>query len=171
MEKTQYEFACIRYIPNIVTGEFLNVGVVLFCPSSNLLVGQFEKKTSRVSRLYPDFNAGLYREMIRYLDDAIKAESRNIRGQILIPVEGGLTSVMNRILIPDDSSYQLGPIGIGLTSSPQGDLSRLFDRMVGKKSAEKPSGSKTEEKVWETFQKVITESNQSDDQERAYPCL
>ncbi|MCA9444704.1 MAG: DUF3037 domain-containing protein [Candidatus Omnitrophica bacterium] len=169
MEKSQYEFACIRYIPNIVTGEFLNVGVVLFCPSSNLLIGQFVKKTSRVSRLFPGFNSGLYREMIKYLDETIKAESGNIRDQILIPVESGLTSIMNRILIPDDSSYQLGPIGIGLTSSPQRELPRLFDRMVGSRSAEKTSGSKTEEKVWETFQKVIIESKQSDSFVRYIP--
>lgn len=54
--KMPYSFAVLRYIHNIVTGEFINVGVVLYSPKARFLSALCTARYGRVSNLSAEFH-------------------------------------------------------------------------------------------------------------------
>jgi hypothetical protein len=47
-EKDLFEYAVIRYIPRVEREEFLNVGVILYCPTQDFLQAAFELNEERL---------------------------------------------------------------------------------------------------------------------------
>jgi hypothetical protein len=58
-DKSLFEYAVIRIVPRVEREEFLNVGVVLYCPSQKFLQAAFEINEARVKAFYPDTNIAL----------------------------------------------------------------------------------------------------------------
>ncbi len=53
-EQHVYEYAVIRVVPRPERGEFLNVGVVLYCRGQAFLQGKFSPDDTRLALLCPD---------------------------------------------------------------------------------------------------------------------
>ena len=52
-EKLLFEYAVIRIVPMVEREEFINVGVVLYCPKQRFLQAMFELDEQRVRALSP----------------------------------------------------------------------------------------------------------------------
>jgi hypothetical protein len=53
-EKHLYEYAVIRLVPRVERGEYINIGVVLYCKSLKTLDFVFQINKSRISSLFPE---------------------------------------------------------------------------------------------------------------------
>lgn len=52
-EKHLYEYAVIRLVPRVERGEYINIGVVLYCKSLKTLDFVFQINNSRILALFP----------------------------------------------------------------------------------------------------------------------
>ena len=50
-EKHLFEYAVIRVVPRVEREEFLNVGVILYCPSEGFLQTKFELNEKRLKAM------------------------------------------------------------------------------------------------------------------------
>ncbi|HLO45927.1 MAG TPA: DUF3037 domain-containing protein [Leadbetterella sp.] len=55
-ERHLYEYAVIRLVPRVERGEYINIGVVLYCKSLKTLDCVFHLNNARISALFPDLD-------------------------------------------------------------------------------------------------------------------
>ena len=55
-EKHVFEYAVIRVVPRVERGEYLNVGVILYCAARNFLQAKFELDEPRLHALCKDLD-------------------------------------------------------------------------------------------------------------------
>ncbi|MCD0448477.1 DUF3037 domain-containing protein [Actinocorallia sp. API 0066] len=119
---TPYEYAVLRFIPDLERGECLNVGVVVYCQKHDYLGVRFTDDEARMRAFAP---AAALTEVRRALagiaahcagDDHAAAESLGRRFRWLTA--------------PRSTIVQPGPVHPGMTGDPDGTLDHLFERLV-----------------------------------------
>jgi hypothetical protein len=62
--KTTYSYTCLRYIHDVATGEFVNVGVVLYAPEARYLRAICRDNYGRLKHMFPNLDGKAYRSLI-----------------------------------------------------------------------------------------------------------
>lgn len=120
-----YEYAIIRVVPRVEREEFVNVGVILYCPDRGFLKTVFELNQPRLSALSPSLDL---QELEQYLD-ALKriCEGRKEGGTIgSLPISSRfrwLTATRSTII-------QSSKVHSGFCKDPLDTLMKLFDQQV-----------------------------------------
>src|SRR3972149_7639852 len=72
--KAPYSFSILRYIHDIVTGEFINVGVVLYSPKGRFLSAICTSRYGRLTRMFSNVNGDHFRQVLRYIQARLEEE-------------------------------------------------------------------------------------------------
>jgi hypothetical protein len=141
--KTTYSYVTLRYVHDVVTGEFANVGVVLYSPEQRFIEARFSASYERLNAIFLKIDHAHFRHLIRYLSNRFAELSEEIGESLdLLPVTG-IKELVRRVLPPDDSSLQWSEAGGGFTADPKTTLQQLYSRLVERyvKGSEVPSRS------------------------------
>lgn len=152
-ELVSYSYTVLRYVHDIVTGEFLNVGVVLYCPELKYLRAKTRKKTARLTHCFKGANASAVKHAIRQLEEEIRGSAKGLDS--FFPDKSTTAQDFAfRVLPHDDSSLQWSQLGAGRTRDPNRELDRLFDRLVARYDSHNDN-RKTESDVWRHFSRAL----------------
>ena len=112
-------FRILRYVPNLVRDEWMNIGVLLVDPEGRLhaRVLQEEAQYARLRRLHPAVDVGVLR--------ALEADLETKAAQ-----PGGGPAVMAALDDTLSNALQLGPQKAVLTANAGAELERLFHDQV-----------------------------------------
>jgi len=112
-------FRILRYVPNLVRDEWMNIGVLLVDPQGRLhaRVLQEEAQYARLRRLHPAVDVGILR--------ALEADLESKAAQ-----PGGGAAVLAGLEDTLSNALQLGPQKAVLTASAEAELERLFHDQV-----------------------------------------
>lgn len=110
MKKIKYEYAIIRYVHDVISQEFINIGVIVYIPNENI---QFNKLTNRLKNFFPDIQEKSFLNLVEDLHKCLK--KFNIKK-------------LNNAIFGD--SFQLSNWGGGLTDNCQNQLNLLYERYV-----------------------------------------
>jgi hypothetical protein len=128
--RTAYSFTILRYVHDVVTGEFANVGVVLYAPEQRYLEARFTSSYERLNALFVKIDHGNYRNLIRHIGNRFTELAAEVReGLNLAPVQG-IDELARRVLPSDDSSLQWSAAGGGFSDNVAETLGQLYARMV-----------------------------------------
>jgi hypothetical protein len=121
--RCSFDYAVIRVVPRVERGEFLNAGVVLFCPTEGFLEARVELDAARLALLAPDVDAALVQT---YLD----AIPRIARGG---PDAGPIGQLPQRarfhwLVAPRSTIIQMSPVHSGVGD----DLGAAMEALMGK---------------------------------------
>ncbi len=156
--KIPYSFTVLRYIHDIVTGEFINIGVVLFAPKARFLSAICTSKYGRLSKMFLDVDGDHYRQVTRYIQAKLEEEGQRLVSELpLYELPESVFGFYSKILPNDDSSLQFSPEGYGLTEKPHDTLEQLYNRYVEKYYEKSERQRRTEEDVWKSFKKPLEE--------------
>ncbi len=111
----------IRYMPNLIRDEWVNIGVLLFDPESGRVLRRIVEEPAelaRVRRLHPAADENLLRGLAEELDAQIAAPGKTPLEQIV------------RIRETLSNSVQLGPQKGLLTEDLEAELDRLYRDQV-----------------------------------------
>ncbi|MEO7119379.1 MAG: DUF3037 domain-containing protein [Candidatus Limnocylindrales bacterium] len=121
-----FQYAIVRVVPRVERGEFLNVGVILFCPPRRFLAARIALDEARLSALAPDCDlAGVSTHL-----DAIgrvAAGDADAGPIALLPI----ADRFHWLVSPSSTMIQTSDVHTGLTDAPAYELDHLFDTMVG----------------------------------------
>ena len=120
-----FEYAVLRVVPRMDRGEYVNVGVVLYCQNADYLGVQVQVDPARLSALAPDLDV----ESVLHALDAVRAVCSGD------PKAGrsGTGSRRERfgwLTAPRSTVVQAGPVHGGTTADPAADLERLLGALV-----------------------------------------
>ena len=122
---SSFDYAIVRVVPQVERGEFVNVGVILFCRPLRFLGTRMELCGERLRSLAP----GLDMAMLQGQLDLIPRLCAGGDGEGPI----GRLSQAERfhwLVAPRSTIVQISPVHCGLCTDPQAALDGLFEKLV-----------------------------------------
>lgn len=120
-----FEYAVIRFVPRVERGEYINIGVVLYCRGQRFLDVRMLPDLGRCALLFPDADAEeLQRHALAFQQIARGLPEGGPIAQ-LIPAERfrWLTAKRSTIIQPS-------PVHPGITANAAQALDNLYEKLV-----------------------------------------
>jgi hypothetical protein len=124
-EKHLFEYAIIRVVPRVEREEFLNVGVILYCPKENFLKTKFEINQTKLAAFVCEVETEELENRLAAFEQICKGEESG--GDIAkLPISQRfrwLTAVRSTVV-------QTSPVHPGLCTNANETLEGLFNELV-----------------------------------------
>ena len=124
-DRSPFQYAVLRVVPNLERGEFVNAGVVLFCRQRGFLGVEIALDDRRLAALAPGLPAAAIRP---HLDALAAVAAGEPDGG---PIAGLPQSERFHWLVaPSSTVVQPSPVHTGLCEDPAATLEHLVARLV-----------------------------------------
>ena len=156
--KTPYSFSVIRYVHDVVGGEFVNVGLALYAPDENYIDAICTTKYGRLSKLFVEVDGAQFRSLMNFLMIHVDVARRKLEDELQFDRKPrDVLEILHKIVPKDDSSLQFSTSGGGLSTNPAKTLEELYERYV-ERYAEKPKhAARDDQEVWKVFKRPLEE--------------
>lgn len=146
-DKQPYTYTVLRYFHDVMTGECVNVGVIVHAPNFSFLNGKIRGTIGRIKDIFPDLDNKAFKSAIWGVRRSIARLAKDQSDRLLFSPKCDAVALARAVLPADDSSLQWSPVGTGLTDNPQATLDRLFNRFVARYDV-RHKGHRTDDEVW-----------------------
>ena len=158
-KKSTYTYTTLRYVHDITTGEFVNVGIAMFAPELGYANAKCRKTITRVKNTFPSLNTEAFKASMKYVESRFKEvqnELNQLKDQMLLTDnrKTALEIALNAIG-KDDSALQWSPMGSGSTLDPELTLENLYKRMVTSNDEINTSMHRQDGDVWKMFSAAL----------------
>jgi len=136
MNVTPCHYAIVRFLPFVETGEFANVGVVLFAPLARKFTYKLlTRRVARITAFFEKLEAPYVRAAIRHFEDELNridqlfkqaGTDRRIR-QLDV---AACMAIWNGLLGPTETMLRFGESRVIMAADPQAKMRELFDFYV-----------------------------------------
>jgi hypothetical protein len=133
MRQIACSYSALRFLPYRETGEFANVGVVVWAPAA----GYFGHKINmnlgkRIRGFYPDLEKSLYRDALKGTRSFLKEVQQQFSRPVVVNEERHDTLVnrFQELVRTREGLMTFGPSGALLADSPAQALETLYQRLV-----------------------------------------
>jgi hypothetical protein len=125
MPKHLFEYAVIRVVPRVEREEFLNVGVILYCPAQGFLQTAFELNAERFRAFAPDIDLQeLHDRLCVFQKIGAGRKEGGVIGQLPIAARFRWLAANRSTIV------QTSPVHTGLCDDAAEKLQRLFEQLV-----------------------------------------
>ena len=156
--KIPYTFSVLRYVHDVLGGEFANVGVALYAPGARFLGAACATTYGRLSRFFGGIDGLHVRRLLSHVQRGFEELADRLESELpLVPDPPDISGWIAQVLPPDDSSLQFGPPGGGLTSNPQATLEALYERFVERYSRTAIHATRSDEDILKVFRQPLAE--------------
>lgn len=151
-----YTYRLIRYLPDRVSGEFVNVGIILFNKDHKYLKAKTIGRIGRVKHLFPNVNARTLVRKLKELSNTVNVLGVRWSNEIDFNKYENINSVLSSIVPNDDSSIIFSKEFTGIDLILDNAFGDLFDRMVNQHNIESEKHV-TDKEVWQKHYKSYFE--------------
>jgi Protein of unknown function (DUF3037) len=156
-----FQYSILRYMHDIATSEFLNIGLVLYSPQASYFKAELLLRYQRVSDTFPGLDGEFFRSYVGRLQTLLDQQTiRSSSSQIALLTEPQrkLGDILREILPTDDSSIQFSPVMPGLTDNLDQIYAHLYDRLVERYAGRAQTISRDDEEVWNGYRRRLQEA-------------
>ena len=151
-----YTYTVLRYHHDVMTEEFVNVGVLVYFSNERHLAAKFRTTHGRLSAVFPDLDRKSFKQAMSSLKRAVARQAKSINKGALGLHQGDASTFARAMLPEDDSSIRWSPVGGGVSDSVEGTLKRLFERLVSRYDTT-PDHRRPDADVWRPVQKMLAD--------------
>ena len=155
-EKQAYSYTVLRYVHDVVSGETLNVGVVMHAPAAGFLKVRTRKTVGRLKHAFPDLDRAAFADAMLAVDRGFSTVAKQARRRSLFDARTDACSHALKVLPDDDSALQWSPTGAGLTADPARAFERLYERYVARYDSA-PAKRRSDADVWQPVHDKLME--------------
>ncbi|HET9872948.1 MAG TPA: DUF3037 domain-containing protein [Propionibacteriaceae bacterium] len=119
-----FQYAVLRAVPRIERGEFVNIGVILYCQALDFLAASVTVDAARLQALAPDVDLDAVRSSAEAVVLACREEVGTARQNT------GLATRFGILTAPRSTVVQPSPVHAGVTADPERTLQTLVARLV-----------------------------------------
>jgi len=153
-----FQFAVLRYIHDLTTGEFLNVGLALYSKPDNYLRVKLLPKYSRITNTFPGADGEFYRRYINHLQfkfNGLSQQIENAQASLFGDWPDHIEKLLHQVLPVDDSSVQFGPVQGGVSEDLKVVFDDLYSQLVERYIAEDEKRYRSDDEVWFTYSRIF----------------
>ena len=138
MKKFACQYAIVRFLPYMETGEFANVGIVMLCPDAGFFEFKLLARVRRITAFFEELDSGIYR---RAAND-FKQELKRIRNWLVQQPERKMDVELARHLFGEltrqrEAMMRFDNVRVVLADDPAQQLDELFGHYVERNFATK----------------------------------
>lgn len=152
-----YTYSVLRYVHDVTSGEFVNVGVALYAPQAHYLSAMCRPTYGRINKVFPGLNAEHFKALMRHIQHSFEERGEQLSSELNLTSPSGVLEIAQSVLPKDDSSLQWSPSGSGRAVDPAQTLEKLFNRMVMRYEDKHIPHGRTEDDVWRHFKRDLEE--------------
>ena len=119
-----YSYATLRAVPRVERGEFVNIGVIIYCQDLDFLRARAEVIQERILALDPQANIEL---ITQAADSVVNACTEPVGSN---RENSGLVTRFGMLTAPRSTVVQPSPVHTGLTADPEATLDQLLRLLV-----------------------------------------
>ena len=128
-ERFVFDYAIVRVVPRVDRGEFLNAGVILFCPARGFLEARIELDRERLRALAPGVDVDVVESYLASIPKICEGGGE----------PGSIGSLPQRarfhwLVAPRSTAIQMSEVHSGVAEDPREALERLLEKLVLLKS-------------------------------------
>ena len=154
--KTTFTYTVLRYVHDIATGEFVNMGVALYAPEAKYISAICSPRYGRLSKMFLDVNGDHLRTVLRYIQARFEEHAARFNSELpLAEQPKSIMEIAYSVLPRDDSSLQWSEPNGGLTEDPAATLEQLYARLVERYEQRAQLPSRQDDDVWKVFRKEL----------------
>lgn len=154
--KTTFTYTVLRYVHDIATGEFVNMGVALYAPEAKYVSAICSPRYGRLTRMFLDVSGEHVRSLVRYIQARFEEYSTKLNGELALGSRRrSIMEIAASILPPDDSSLQWSEANGGITENPAATLEQLYVRLVDRYEQRANLPSREDDDIWKPFRKEL----------------
>ncbi|WP_341224827.1 DUF3037 domain-containing protein [uncultured Arcticibacterium sp.] len=144
-----YQYQLVRYVHDQFTGEFVNLGIVVYSPDDRFLKCKISLSTKRIKGLFPESRSGFIQKQLRDMKQRIK----HIAAQQseLFKFSDSLEKITLMVIPPDDSALMFSEVKVALDINFDLALEDLFSELVLRYLPKKDGVRRlNDEEVWKS---------------------
>jgi hypothetical protein len=133
-----YQYVVLRCVPRVEREEFVNVGVVLYCPDQHFLASLARVDEERLRALDPTLDIASVRSALEAVELVCRGEAHADFGAATRTTAYGTRDVADTqstrfgfLKAPRSTVIQPGPVHGGVTADAARTLEHLLERLVG----------------------------------------
>ncbi|ACT92612.1 DUF3037 domain-containing protein [Dyadobacter fermentans] len=142
----KYQYQIIRYLHDRVTGEFINVGVIVYSPEYQHLNCKIITKYGRITSFFPGADGRVILKTLRQFEREI-TKAKQLFSELL-PFPEDLVELTQKILPDDDSSLILTEVKKGIDLDFNKTLADLYRLLVTKWQSDDDESATSDADVW-----------------------
>lgn len=154
------QYQILRYLPDRVSGEFVNLGIVAFDPISGTLRPKFINKIGNISSIFPSINSRYLIKSVKTIQYDLENISSSLKSELSFKKFESIGEITASILPVDDSSLIFSEVKKTLDVSVDATVGDLFPRLVSSHfSDEDDEEVRKDKEVWtKIYKKHFDES-------------
>lgn len=155
--KKPFTYVVLRYMHDVGTCEFINVGVVICSNSGPQVKARIRTTFGRVKGAFPTLDTEAFRIRMRL----IQARFNNFDSDLYLgrTDHSSISTIIHTVIPADDSSLQWSPVGSGITSGIHKELDKLYSRYVTKFDHDVSTNVRNDDDVWRNFKTAFESRN------------
>lgn len=143
----RYQYQILRYIHDRFTGEYVNVGVVVYQEEDGFLGIRTTNKYHRITSLFPGADGRWVTHSLKYIEARVKSIASELK--TLFQSSKDLSHITASIIPNDNNALEWTEAKYGLDIDPKIALEDIFHNQVEKYIVQKgDTGSRTDEEIW-----------------------
>jgi hypothetical protein len=150
-----YQYQILRYYPDVVAEEFINIGIVFFIPEERKLISKIIDNSSRLSALFHGIDTKFVNRLLRNVDNWLNTKGKELLDQLNHKEYSSIDSITRSILPPNDSSLRFSDVRTGITLDIDQTFEEMYLRFVSKFEKKSESHSHDDKKAWYEYKKVF----------------
>ncbi|WP_058188959.1 DUF3037 domain-containing protein [Terracidiphilus gabretensis] len=124
-EPASFDYAILRLVPRVERQEFINAGVIVFCPEKRYLAARVHLDRDRIQALWADIDLALVEKHLQAVELICVGD----------PSAGPIASLSQRerfhwLVAPRSTIIQPSPVHTGVCSETADLLDRLFQQFL-----------------------------------------
>ena len=129
-------YAVVRFLPYRETGEFVNVGGVLFCRDAGFFDVMLEtKRRQRVTDFFPELDRELFSQGRQTFNQELRRVKQMLCADDRRLADDARLTIFRELVRPRESVFRFSEVGTVLAEDPAKKLAELFDRFVNRQFA------------------------------------
>ena len=150
MKLIPYTYCTIRYIHDVVAGEQMNVGILLYAPGMSFVSLKMERKYERLSHAFADFDGQAFHRVLDRFNSAIcrlqEEWGPRLIDEVAPPEDAG--QLGRSVWADPDVSFQIGTTRSGVAPDLDEAAEHLFQRLVASQQPRHGEEGRPDEAVW-----------------------
>ncbi len=157
-DKQQYGFVILRYVHDVLTAEFINVGVVMYVPSDGRVLAKTRNTMGRLRGVFPDLDRAAFISAMASVRNGFRKIAKQKSTAGLFKSHDSVLGIAKEAIPQDDSSLQWSTVGGGFTGNVQETFDRLYNRFVARYDHQS-AHRRTDDEIWRPVLAKLEELN------------
>ena len=124
------QYQILRYLPDRVSGEFVNLGIVAFDSSNKILKSKFINKIGKISSFFPNINSRYLIKSIKTIQQDLEMFSNRFNSELSFKKIDSIDEITRNVLPKDDSALVFSETKKTLDIEVGATINDLFSRFV-----------------------------------------